>query len=169
MSTKVSGFSYSESIVPTITAGAYTAADQLGAEMVIDTGISDDKVHTAYVIQSISVVDLASAENAIDLLFFDASVTPAADNAAADFTDAELKASFLGHANIAATDYVTMADNSVGTFRNVGLQLKIKTASAGSAATKATSKIYCYAVVQGTTAYAGTTDLQFNFHLAADL
>ena len=160
---KVSGYSFSDSLIPTITGGAYSAGDALGNEMVIDFGLGG-KVdnHSAFIIQSISVVDQAKQSAATDLFFFNASVTASADNAAADFTDAQLKSNFLGHVVIAAADYGALNDNSVATVRNIGLQLKPEVGGTDF-------KIYCYAVTRGTPTYVTTTDLQFNFHFAADL
>ena len=161
MTAKVSGYSYSVSATPTITAGAYSADDALGDEMVLDVGIADDGKTDAFVIQSISVLDKAKQSIAFDLLFFSESVTPAADNAAADFTDADLASYFLGHVSVASGDYAALNDNSVATVRNVGLQLKQE--SGGGDA-----KIYCYAVTRGAPTYASTSDLVINFDLAAD-
>jgi hypothetical protein len=163
MSTKVSGFSYTTRNTPTITAGAYTAADALGDEMVIDLGIGGAvPSHSAFVIQSISIVDYAKQSAETDILFFDDAVTPAADNAAADFTDAQLAANFLGKVNIASGDYAALNDNSVATITNVGLQLKPATGGTDR-------KIYAYAVTRGTPTYASTSDLVFKFDFAADL
>ncbi len=161
MTAKVSGYSYSVSATPTITAGAYSAEDALGNEMILDVGIKDDGKTDAFVIQSISVVDKAKQSIAFDLLFFDDSVTPASDNAAADFTDAQLVANFLGHVSIAAGDYAALNDNSVATKRNVGLQLKQESGGGDG-------KIYCYAVTRGAPTYASTSDLTIKFDLAAD-
>ena len=162
MTRKVSGFSFSISVTPTIGTSAYAAADQLGDEMVVDPGVADDSAHDAYVIQSITVVDKASQAAAIDLVFFDDSVTIASDNAAADFTDAQLVANCLGHVSITADDYIAFNDNSIATVRNVGLQLKMESGGGDG-------KIYCYAVSRGTPTYVSTSDLTMRFGLAADL
>lgn len=161
MSAKVSGFSYSVSATPTITAGAYSADDALGDEMVLNVGIRDSGSADAFVIQSISILDKAKQSIALDLLFFDDTVTPAADNAAADFTDAQLASNFLGHVSIVAADYAALNDNSVATKRNVGLQLKQETGGTDA-------KIYCYAVTRGAPTYASTSDLVIKFDLACD-
>lgn len=163
MSTKVSGFSYSTRVTPTVSASsAYADGDAVGAEMLIDFGIADDSIHAAFVIQSISIVDKAKQDAEIDILFFDESVTPSADNATADFTDAALAGNFLGVVTVAASDYADLNDNSVATIKNVGLQLKMET-DGGDA------KIYAYAVTRSTPTYASTSDLVFKFDLAADL
>lgn len=157
---KVSGYSFSVSVTPTVDTSAYGAGDQLGSEMIIDPGITDDGAADAYVIQSIVVTDKAKQSASIDLVFFDDSVTIASDNAAADFTDAQLVANCLGYVNVGT--YSDFNDNSVGTARNVGLQLKQATAGGDG-------KIYCYAVSRGTPTYVSTTDLTFKFDLAADV
>lgn len=162
---KVSGLSVTTRITPTIDTSAYGDGDQLGGEMVIDIGTGGTgaaSIFDAFVIQSISVIDIDAQSAAIDLVFFDDSVTIASDNAAADFTDAQLKANFLGAVSIAATDYKAFNDNVAATVRNVGLQLHPTTGGDDH-------KIYVYAVSRGTPTYATTSSLTFKFDLACDL
>lgn len=164
MGAKISGYSFSETITPTIDTSAYADGDQLGNEMIIDPGIPDASAFDAFFVQSISLIDKAKQNASIDLFFFDQSVTPAADNAAASFSDTDLADCFLGGVSFMATcHYGSLADNSAATMTNVGLQLKMRTGATGN------SKIYVYAVSRGSPTYSSTTDLVFKFHLAADL
>ena len=168
MSAKISGFSRTYKKTPTIETSAYAAADALGNQMEIDLGFGDDKAFTSLFLVSMSGYDLASQQAEIDIMFFDRAVTPATDNAAADFTDADL-AFFLGGATIKTTDYKTLNDNSVFWVDAIGRQLKIRDKAGLQASTKATSKIYAYAVSRGTPTYVATSDLSFNFEFAIDM
>jgi len=160
MAGKIGGYSNSIRITPTITAGAYSADDALGNEMELDFGVKTIGTWDAYTLQSVSLVDKGKQDAEIDVLFFDASVTPASDNAAADFTDAQLAANFLGIVTISGSDYGDLNDNSVATVKNVGLQLR---------PVDGTGSIYAYAVTRGTPTYTSTTDLVFKFDVIADL
>lgn len=157
---KVSKVRKSVVVTPTITAGAYSAGDALGDEMVIDPKMIYLSERDAYVLQGVTIVDKGSQDDALDLVFFDSSVTPAADNAAADFTDAALAANCIGVVSIAAASYATLADNSVGSTYDIGLPLKVADGGDG--------KIYCYAVTRGTPTYTSTSDLVFRFDLEVD-
>jgi len=157
MANKVSNFLfYKTGLNPTITAGAYSAADQLGDEMVIDIGVADDAIHSALRLTSVVVIDDANQDDAMDILFFDRSVTPAADNAAGAFSDADLLFC-LGGVKIVAGEYVSLAANSVAThIPTVPLTLKGQTGGGDA-------KIYAYAITRGTPTYVATDDLTFNF------
>lgn len=162
VSQRVSGNSFSLTATPTISTSVYAAGDQIGGIMELDPDLVNCEPNDAFVIQSISFIDKASQDAAIDLLFFSESVTLASDNAAADVSDADLVSYYLGHVSIAATDYSALNDNSVGSVRNVGLQLKMPTGGGDA-------KIYVAAVSRGTPTYASTSDLVFKFHLAGDV
>jgi len=100
------------SVTPTITAGAYTAGDAFGglltfASVVRSAGGSGE-------ILKVTIVDNAKQSAPIDLVLFDRTFTPTADNAVFDPTDADL-ANCLGFIGIENTDYAEFSDNCVAT------------------------------------------------------
>jgi hypothetical protein len=68
---------------------AYTSGDQLGAEMTM-TLTSNSQACSGY-ITGVVVTDDSDVIGALDLLFFTAASTPAADNAAASWADANMQ------------------------------------------------------------------------------
>ena len=168
MTQRLAKLTYSVRLRPTISAGAYTAADQVGGVMTIDTGINSvdaglsskgKNPDDSFMITSIKVIDEADQKAQLILSFFNTSPTNAGNDAAVDFTDDDLQDTFLGHVVIAASDYISYADNAVATVRNVGLQLKTltKTGSVGTAV--GDDKIYCVAHTTGTPTYGATDAL----------
>jgi hypothetical protein len=109
------------SVTPTIDAVAYTSGDVIGGLQTISnaariTGGSG-------VIQSICVLDRSQAQRAsIDILFFDRSVTVAANNAAVAMSDTDM-ANCLGVVSIGPynTAWPGTPLNSFSTALNVGL------------------------------------------------
>lgn len=161
MSAKISGFSYMVEVTPTLdTSGAHAADDQLTGVMTIDTGTMDASSSSAYVLQSVTVVDSDKQSAEIVIFFFDESPTvTSTKNTALSITDAEMSDKCLGYCTI--TSYEDLAVNSVGCARNVGLQLKIKTGATSS-------KIYAVAKTNGTPTHTAS-GLIFKFGMAADL
>lgn len=74
------------------------------------------------IIETLTLVDQAKQDAALDLLIFAAnpSATTFTDNGALDVADADLL-KILGVVRIAAADYCDIADNAVATVRGVGL------------------------------------------------
>lgn len=179
MTQRVAGLSYSVRLRPTISATAYTAADQVGGVMSVDCGvnagnISQSKgrqVDDAYVIQSIKVIDEADQKAELILSFFNISPTNAGNDAAVDYTDDELQANFLGHVTIAAADYISYADNAVATVANVGLQLKplTRTGDGRNGTSAGDDIVYCVAHTTGTPTYGATDALGIVIDLSANV
>jgi hypothetical protein len=157
---KVSKIRKAVKVTPTITAGAYSSLDALGDEMIIDPKEIFIKERDSYVLQGLSLVDQGDQGAQIDLFFFSAAITPAADNAAFSISDADFIASFLGHIKIATTDYVDCVTSQVVSKPNINLPLKPADDGSGY--------VYCYARVTGTPSYASTSDLVFQFDLEID-
>ena len=74
---------------------AYTSGDQLGAQMSLQLGAQGDSgtgyESTIVEIKDLWVTDRADVLGAVDIYLFNASVTPAADNAAVSFSDADIE------------------------------------------------------------------------------
>ena len=71
----------------------YTSGDQLGTEITVATG-GGASAYAA--ITSLTVVDYAKVLGAFDALFFNAATTPAADNAANSWSDADMNKLIAG-------------------------------------------------------------------------
>lgn len=97
---------------------AYVTGDQLGTELSFTSIVRTGK---GAVINSAVLVDKAKVTGSVDLFLFDASVTPAADNAANSWSDADmLKCIGIVH----FTDSVTSALNSVNAATNLPIVVK---------------------------------------------
>lgn len=77
----------------TIATTAYTAADQLGTEI---TGATGGGASAKGEIRAITLVDYSKIIGATELIVFGAATTPAADNAAASWSDADMDKSEPG-------------------------------------------------------------------------
>lgn len=91
---------------------AYTAGDQLGTEI---TFTSIVRTNRGGIIQQASLVDKAKVIGAVDLYLFSAATTPAADNAANAWSDADML-NLIGviHFNdviVSANNYAVLATN----------------------------------------------------------
>lgn len=137
-------------ITPTVTAGAYSANNAVGGLLTFTSRMFTP--NKTGVLLSISIVDAASQNAALELVLFDRSFTATADNDAFAPSDADL-ANCLGVIPIAAGDYYTFSSNSVATIRSVGLGVK----SAGT--THGDLAIYGQLVTRGTPTYATTSDI----------
>tara|TARA_Y100000593_G_scaffold93718_2_gene189705 strand:- start:2661 stop:3149 length:489 start_codon:yes stop_codon:yes gene_type:complete len=75
-------------------------------------------------LMSITAQDLDSQNSALEVILWgsDPTGTTFTDDAALDIADADLP-KHCGSANVAATDYKSYTDNSVGTVRNIGLPI----------------------------------------------
>ena len=75
-------------------------------------------------LMSITAQDLDAQDSALEVIIWssDPTGTTFTDDAALDIADADLP-KHCGSANVAATDYKSYTDNSVGTVRNIGLPI----------------------------------------------
>ena len=159
---KVSGYSFAVEATPTLDTNAYAAGDHMGTLMTVDPSFSGIKDGDAYVLQSITIVDKAKQDAAINVFFFDESPTlTSSDNAALDISDAEMADKCVGFVSIAAGDYADLNVNSVATVRNLGLNVKPIDADASG-------PFYAILQSQGAPTYAAS-DLVVKFHFAADI
>lgn len=145
---------------PTISNGAiYASGDQLGG---LQTLAAARKSGGSGTINSITIADKTQAQRAaIDIFFFDRSITVPGDNAAINISDADMLFC-LGWIAIAAGDYNTAFPgtplNSIAVKRDVNIPFILS----GSA------NLYAIAVVRGTPTYTSTTDLVFGYQIEQD-
>jgi len=145
-------------VTPTIsTTPAYTSGDVLGGLQTISNAarISGG----SGTVSSILVLDKTQAQRAaIDIMFFDRSVTVASDNAAVAMSDADM-AFCLGILSIGPynTAFPGTPLNSISTLLNVGLRFVLNG-----------TDLYAVAVVRGTPTYTSTTDLIFTYIIDQD-
>lgn len=144
------------SVTPTISTTAYASGDVLGGQMTFSNAVRVSG--GSGVIQSILVLDRSQAQRAaIDLLFFDRSVTVAADNAAIAMSDADM-ANCLGLVTIGPynTAWPGTPLNSIATLPNIGLPIVCNG-----------TDLFAAAVVRGTPTYA-LGDLTFILTILQD-
>jgi len=147
-------------VTPVLDTSIYADGDRIGSIQELGSAVAN--IGGFSVLESISVVDQAAQDTALDLLFFDEAPTVAsADNAAIDIAAAELEGKFLGMIQIVAADYkvVKAATNSVATVKDLDLLLK----ATGSA----TSVFVVMVVRSGTPTYLANS-LVFNYGLKQD-
>ena len=145
------------SVTPTITAGAYTAGDVVGAIQTIANATRVSAEPT--VLQSIVITDLAALTQAFTIWFFNANPSNGTytDNIALDIHDTDL-AMCVGFVKVTSADYASAADNSVATVRNIGLPLM-----------PAATSLFAIAQCTGTgPTYASTSDLTFKYSFLRD-
>lgn len=144
---------------PTIsTSPAYTSGDVLGGLQTLTDAANISG--GSGVIQSMTVLDKTQAQRAaMDILFFDQTVTVAADNAAVAMSDADM-ANCIGTISIGPynTAWPGTPLNSISTLINVGLPFICN----------GTANLYAVAVVRGTPTYVSTTDLIFSYSILQD-
>lgn len=88
---------------------AYTAGDQMGTEV---TWASATRAGRGLILQSSVLVDKAKVASSIDLLIFGGATTPAADNAAHSWSDADM-AKLLTTPAIHYSDRIISANNYI--------------------------------------------------------
>ena len=144
-------------ITPTITAGAYSANEVVGGIQTL-TGALRISAGTA-ILQSVTVRDLAAQNAVLQIFFFNANPATGTytDNGAFDLDDTD-SGLCIGKVIVNASDYTSLADNSIATITGCGLPLK------------ATTGTSLYAIIRttGTPTYASTSDLKITFGLLRD-
>lgn len=145
-------------VTPTISSSpAYTSGDCVGGLM---TFANAARVSGGSgIVQSIIVLDKTQAQRAaMDLLFFDRSVTVAGDNAAVAMSDGDM-AFCLGVVSIGPynTAWPGTPLNSVSTIINVGLPFVLNG-----------TDLFVQAVVRATPTYTSTSDLVFTLGILQD-
>lgn len=146
------------SVTPTIsTSPAYTSGDCVGGLQTVANAVRISA--GSGILQSVIVVDNTQAQRAaMDLVFFDRSVTTQGDNNAFAVSDADM-AFCLGVVSIGAynTAWAGTPLNSVASLFNIGLPFVLTGTS-----------LFVQAVVRGTPTYVATTDLIFNYGILQD-
>jgi hypothetical protein len=132
------------------TAGAYSAADQVGEVMKV-TDASQDSTSVS-ILRSVCLVDKGKQSVDTDILFFsEAPTNSVLDNGPADISDAEMAAKCIGVVKLVAADYSILANNSVAT--KAGLSVMLQPSLARS------KDLYVLVVTRGTPTYASVQDL----------
>ena len=145
------------SVTPTIDTNIYTSGDCIGGLMTFSNAarISGG----SGIIQSILVKDNTQAQRAaMDLLFFDRSVTVAGNNSPVAMSDSDM-AFCLGVVPIGPynTAWPGTPLNSISTLLNVGLPFVLNG-----------TDLFVQAVVRGTPTYAAASDLTFILGILQD-
>lgn len=146
------------SVTPTIsTSPAYTSGDCVGDLQTLSNAARVSG--GSGIIQSICVLDKTQNQRAaMDLMFFDRSVTVAGDNSAVAMSDADM-ANCLGIVAIGGynTAFPGTPLNSFSTLVNVGLPFVLNGTG-----------LFVQPVVRGTPTYVGTSDLVFIYTILQD-
>ncbi len=137
-----------------VSTGAYSSGDAVSVGNEIAHAVQTPGGYGKIV--KVVLSDAAKQASALKLMFFNRpNATAPTDNAAFDPLDAEIQSYFIGHINVATTDYAALSDNSVATvIPPDGFPIK----AAGNVAGKLQS-VWVYVVSYGTPTYAATTDL----------
>lgn len=145
-------------VTPTIQySGAYTSGDQIGGLMEFANAARYSG--GSGIVQSIIVIDNTQAQRAaIDLLFFDRSITVPGDDAAINISDSDMQYC-LGIVSIGPynTAWPGTPLNSVSTLINVGLPFVLNGTS-----------LYVVAVNRGAPTYVAANDLTFILGILQD-
>ncbi len=139
---------------PTITAGAYSAADAVGGLLTFaDVGAGYSPCAK---ITKVTVIDDAAQAAVLDLFLYSQEITPTADNGAFSPSDADNQFC-VGVIHIAAADYGSGDDNNVATVEcDLPITLSgASPASAGLVGTDLWGQLTCI----GTPTYAATDDI----------
>jgi hypothetical protein len=146
------------SVTPTISSGsAYTSGDVVGGQMTFSGAVR--VAGGSGTILSIMVLDKSQAQRAaMDLLFFDRSVTVAADNAAFATSDGDM-ANCLGICQIGPynTAWAGTPLNSISYLANVNIPIVLNG-----------TDLYVAAVVRAGPTYGSTSDLVFVLTILQD-
>ena len=152
------------SITPVVTAGAYSANDIVGgtgagAGLGINTLADAVRVTGGTgIIQSLVISDLAAQNAVFEIYLF--SANPAAgtytDNGALDIHDTDALLC-IGRIDVAASDYKSLADNSIACVRSIGLPIKV-----------AATSLFVIIRTTGTPTYVSTSDLKLTFGILRD-
>ena len=132
-------------VVPVVTAVAYTIGDALGGKMefllaVRDSG--DGQGPRSGLLHGIQIVDLAKQGAAIDIVLFNQDFTGGTDNAVFDAADAELP-NVIDVIHVLGADYSDFNDNSIAT--KSGLSIAVLCAG---------DSLFAQAVIRSAATYA---------------
>ena len=143
-------------VTPTVTAGLYTANDVVGGIQTIANAVRISG--GTGILQSVVVQDLAMQNAVLQIFLF--SATPGTgtytNDAEMDLDDADAGLC-IGVIMVAATDYVSVKDNSIAIVRNIGLPIKL-----------AATSLFAVIKTTGAPTYASTSDLKLTFGILRD-
>jgi hypothetical protein len=129
---------------------AYAAGQQIGVPVEIKNAVEDSG--SSGTVESISILDPAKQDAAVDILFFSQQPSTGADKAAWAPTAADL-ALLLGVVKVSATTpYADGAARSVGSIGNIGLKIKAEKA----APAQSNTSIWVLVVSRGTPNYGAS-------------
>lgn len=148
-------------ITPTISSGsAYASGDVIGGSSASIALANAARISGGSgIVQSITVLDKTQAQRAaMDIIFFDRSVTAAADNAAVATSDGDM-VYCLGVVPIGPynTAWPGTPLNAISTLLNVGLPFVLNG-----------TDLHVVIVSRGTPTYGSTSDLVFSFTILQD-
>jgi hypothetical protein len=135
-------------VTPTVSLTAYSIGDAIDKAQQLTNAVPNMGGQSEIV--KIVISDAAKQNAALKLLFYNKKIADATDNAAFDPTDTENAVNFIGHIDIASTDYVSLSDNSVAT-KIPALEFGVKALNA--------KNIWMQVVANGTPTFAAITDL----------
>jgi hypothetical protein len=139
------------SVTPTLDTSIYASGDTLFATTAISGATRANDLRA--VLMSVAVVDKDDQKPALRLLFFKSNVTFGTINAAPSISDSDA-ANYLGHVDIAATDYVDLGGVSVACAKAINLLLE---AASGS------TTVYVAGMLTAGTPTHTASGLVFNF------
>ena len=140
-------------VTPTITAGAYSANDQIGGIQTI--ALPEDVSSSGGRLVHIHVVDKAAQSAALQFFFFDELPTVAsADGDACNVSDAEMADKAIFNSSVAAAAYFTTSANSLGSSGDD---------SQGHVFKPKGNNLYAVVKTTGTPTYTSTSDLVFKY------
>lgn len=157
-------------VTPTITAGAYTSGDSVGGQQTIANAVRAGALSGRII--SVSILDKSqAARNAMDLVFFDRSVTVPADNAVFTVTDADM-INCLGIIQITASSYNTAwagtPANSIASLPNTLVSSTYNPSTFPFPIVCNSTDLYMAIVIRGTAAYSSTSDLVISLTIEQD-
>jgi len=135
-------------ITPTISTGIYAAGDALGGLLTFANAVRS--VGGSGIVTKVVIIDRDQERAATDLVLFNQTFTPTADNAAFDPSDADL-ANCIGYIDVAATDYANFVDNSVAA-KSSGLRMPFPITLVGTS-------LFGQMVTRGTPTYTAVNDI----------
>ena len=134
-----------KTVTPVLDTSAYADGDQVSTLQTID-GLMSPRGEGELVL--VTVLDKANQKVALDLFFFDGSVTVAADNAAFTITDTDME-SCIAVVNVLASDYDAVS--TTNGFATVAVPRGIMLSRAAG------GRVYMAIVSRGTPTYAAAS------------
>lgn len=148
------GKPFSSTVSPTVTAGAYSAADVVGGLLTFSGVPKRGKI------TEVVVTDQAKQAGALDLVLFNTEPTTIADNGASDIADADIAkiATAIRLADTAGAHKYDFSDNKI----YVIAELNRRFERTGDA-------LYGFLIAAGTPTFAAVTDVSITIKGEADV